>query len=137
VTDESKKKNIAAELARGGEAMEEAELLLGAHKLPGAVSRAYYAVFHHARALLLTLGLEAKSHGGLERLIHRDFVRANKLDASIALALSRLMKLRQDADYTAEFVFVEKDVAFEIDAAKKFVEAVRDVLIAEGWIAKP
>lgn len=101
MTNDSKKKNIAVEIARGADALEEADLLLAAGKYAGAISRAYYAVYHYARALLLTQGEEPRTHGGLERLLHRDFVRAGKLDADVALRLSRLMKLVLTEDCSA------------------------------------
>jgi uncharacterized protein (UPF0332 family) len=43
VTDESRKQNIALEIAHGREALAAAELLLGARMFRDAVSRAYYA----------------------------------------------------------------------------------------------
>jgi uncharacterized protein (UPF0332 family) len=132
VTDDSKKKNIAIELARGAEALEEATILLDAAKYAGAVSRAYYATFHYAQALLLTLGEEPRTHG-LERLLHRDFVRPGKLDANVALRLSRLMKLRQDADYAAEIVITAETAKDEVASARVFLDAVRAILVADGW----
>ena len=72
MTDENKRTNIAAEVARGDDSLESAEILLGAGKLADSVSRAYYAVFHYGRALLLMLGEEPKTHGGLDRLLQRD-----------------------------------------------------------------
>lgn len=133
MTEDNKRKNIAIELARGRDALEEAELLRAAGKHAGAVSRAYYAVFHHARALLLTQGDEPRTHGGLERLLHRDFVRQGKLDADVALRLSRLMKLRQDADYTAEIVFTATTATDEIASARIFIDAVCAILSEGGW----
>ena len=85
MTDDQKRAALAAELARGDDAIEEAELLVGAGKLAGAVSRAHYGAFHHARTL--------------------DVVRAGRLPPEVAALLSRLMTFRQDADYTAEYVF--------------------------------
>ena len=79
MTDDQKRTNIAAEVARGESAFRSAELLLAAGQRADAVSRAYYAAFHYARALLLTLGEEARTHGGLDRLVQRDLVRTGKL----------------------------------------------------------
>ena len=98
MTGENRRKNIAAEMTRGDESFESAELLLAAGKLADAVSRAYYAAFHYARALLYTLGEEARTHQGIERLLHRDLVREGKLDPDIARLFSSLQKFRQDAD---------------------------------------
>jgi uncharacterized protein (UPF0332 family) len=73
LTDDQKRAAISAEVARGDEALAEAEILLVANRLAGAVSRAYYGAYHYARGLLLTLGEEPRSHGGLTRLLQREF----------------------------------------------------------------
>jgi uncharacterized protein (UPF0332 family) len=134
VTEDQKRAAILAELARGNDAIEEAELLLQAGKLAGAVSRAYYGAFHHARALLLSADEEPRSHGGLTRLLQSNFVRTGRVAPEDAALLSRLMSLRQDADYTAEYVFTAPMAASELDDARRFVAAVRAVLAADGWL---
>jgi uncharacterized protein (UPF0332 family) len=53
LTGENRRRNIAVEVARGDEALRESEQLVMASMPTGAVSRAYFAAFHHARALLL------------------------------------------------------------------------------------
>jgi uncharacterized protein (UPF0332 family) len=130
VTDDQKNAAIAAETARGAEALEEADLLFSAKKLPGAISRAYYATFHYARALLLLIDVEPKTHGGLVRLLQANFVRSGKLPPEIAASFSKLMSLRQDADYTAEYVFTEDMVRSEIETARHFVAAAAAILAA-------
>jgi uncharacterized protein (UPF0332 family) len=134
LTKDSILKNIAAEIRRGDESLESAAILLAAGKHADAVSRAYYGAFHYARALLLTLGEEARSHGDLERLLQRDLVRPGKLDPDVARLFSRLQKFRQDADYTAEFVFTAKSSREEVDAARQFVAEARRLLEQEGWL---
>lgn len=133
MTNENRKKNIAVELARGNDALDSARILLAAGKFADCVSRAYYAAFHYARALLLTAGEETRTHAGLERLVQREFVRTGKLDADVARLLSPLQKYRQDADYAAEFVFTRAGAEEELRAAETFTGAVRDLLARDGW----
>lgn len=133
MTSDQKRAAVAAEVARGNDALEEAELLLAAGKLAGSVSRSYYPAFHHARALLITVGEEPRTHGGLSRLLQRDVVRAGRMPAETAALLSRLMTLRQDADYTAEYVFTAAMAAQSLDDARSFVAAARSILVADGW----
>lgn len=134
MTVENRRKNIAAEVRRGNEALESAQILLDAGKYADAVSRAYYGAFHYARALLLMLGEEARTHGGLERMLQRDLVREGKLDPDVARLFSRLQKFRLDADYDAEFVFTAKGAAEEVAAARAFVAEANAVLIAGAWL---
>jgi uncharacterized protein (UPF0332 family) len=134
MTRDNKLRNIAAESTRGDDSLESAELLLEAGKHADAVSRAYYAAFHYARALLLTQAEEPRTHGGVERLLQRDFVQSGTLDPAIGKLFSRLQKFRQDADYTAEFVFTREGAADEVSAAKTFVGAARTILDRGGWL---
>lgn len=136
MTRDQKKANIGAEVARGDGSLASAEILLTAGQLADAVSRAYYAVFHYCRALLLTVGEEAKTHAGLERLVQRDLVRTGKLAPETASVLSRLMTYRQNADYMAEYVFTEAMAREQVDAARAFVGQARGILSSDGWLAE-
>ena len=127
---------MSAELARGIDAAEEAALLLAAGKLAGAISRAYYGAFHHARALLLTVGEEPRTHGGLTRLLQANFVRTRRMAPEVAALLSRLMTLRQDADYTTERVFTARLAEDELNDTRTFMAAARAILREDGWIAE-
>jgi uncharacterized protein (UPF0332 family) len=133
LTLDNRRKNIAFETHRGDESLESAEILCSAGKLADAVSRAYYAAFHYARAMLLTVGEEPRTHGGLERMLQRDLVRTGALDPDVARLFSRLQKFRQDADYTAEFVFTAAAATEELDAARRFIAEARTLLHQGGW----
>lgn len=135
MTGDNKKKNIAVEIARADAALASARILFDAGQLADAVSRAYYACFHYARALLLTEGTESKSHGGVDRLLQRDFVAAGKLDAKLGRSFSVLQKFRHDADYVAEFVFTTDAVAADLASADEFVAGVRNILARDGWLS--
>lgn len=50
----------------------------------GVLSRAYYAVFHAARALLVSLGLEIKSHRAVLNQMSDHFVRTGRLAPELA-----------------------------------------------------
>lgn len=134
MNDQQKRADIAAEVARGDSALRSAEILVAAGERADAVSRAYYAAFHHARALLLTLGEEARTHGGLDRLVQRDLVRTGKLAPEIAALLSRLMTFRQNADYLAEYVFSDAMAQEQVVGARAFAAAARAILEGEGWL---
>jgi hypothetical protein len=67
LTSDNRRVHVAAELERGAQAAKAAQELLRLGLLNDAVSRAYYAALHFARALLLTEGVEPKTHGGVRR----------------------------------------------------------------------
>ena len=134
MTKENRRANIAIEVARGDASLESAEILLAAGKYADAISRAYYAAFHYARALLLTLGEEPISHAGVERLLHRDVVRPGLLDADVARQFAHLQKMRHDADYTSEFVFTLRGATDDVAAATEFIAAARRILESGAWV---
>jgi uncharacterized protein (UPF0332 family) len=136
VTNDNRKKNIAAEVRRGNETLEAAQILLDAGKLADAISRAYYGAFHYARALLLMLGEEARTHSGLDRILQRDLVREGLLDPEVARLLARLMTYRFEADYSAEYVFTPSAAREEVAAAHQFVAEAKRVLVSGGWIGE-
>jgi uncharacterized protein (UPF0332 family) len=87
------------------------------------VSRAYYAAFHAARALLLTKGLEPKTHRGVIALLNQHF--ADALGEEQLSALARLHTFRGLADYDARSRLSEERARTEVEAAHAFVGAVR------------
>jgi uncharacterized protein (UPF0332 family) len=137
VTLDNQKRNIAEEVAKGDDLLDTAEILQQARKHADAVSRAYYAVFHYAAALLLTAGLQAKSHGGLSRLLQSHFVKPGALSPASGTTFVKLMALRNDADYSAVGVVTDATARGELDAAIAFTTEVRARLVAGGWIAAP
>lgn len=134
MTEENRRVNVLSEVARGDDTLESAELLLRAGKAADAVSRAYYAAFHYARALLLTLGEEPITHAGVEKLLHRHWVKTGELNAEVARRFSKLQKMRVDADYSADFVFTAGGAAEEVAVAREFVSEARVLLIRRGWM---
>jgi len=74
------------------------------------------------------------AHGGVSRLLQRDIVRTGRMTPEVAVLLSRLMTFRQDADYTAEYVFTASIAQQSIDDARAFASAARVILATDGWI---
>jgi uncharacterized protein (UPF0332 family) len=100
-----------------------AERLLADGELDDAISRAYYAAFHAAHALLLTVGLEPKTHEGTLSLFGLHFVRAGRIDMSHARALRAIKEDRENGDY-AEIVFFDAQEARQrVDSAGSLLEA--------------
>ena len=88
--------------AQAREAAEEAHVLFDASLFSGACSRAYYAMFNAARALLLARGHareQAKTHKTVLRLFSSEFVQGGTFDPDLARALRRAADARHMADY--------------------------------------
>ena len=82
------------------EAAEEARLLFRAQLFRGACSRAYYAMFNAARAMLTLRGYKAeavKTHKSVLRLFSLEFVKTGPFDAEIGQMLRRAAEARHVA----------------------------------------
>lgn len=131
MTGENREGNARAELERAETCLQEARHLQEAALPYGAASRAYYVVFHAARALLFSLGLEPKSHGGVVNLLGEHFVRPGHLAPELARLLSRMHADRHDADYFVQAVFTPAEGAKALADAERFLEAARTLLDRE------
>ncbi len=119
---------IAAYLQRARQSIEAARQLwmTGFHDF--AASRAYYAAFYAATALLLNEGLEYSKHSSVISSIHQRFVKSGRLSREQGKRLNWLFELRSIADYGGT-AHVSKEQAEEaISAAIEFVEAVQELM---------
>jgi uncharacterized protein (UPF0332 family) len=137
VTEENRRRNIAAEIERAEQAFKAAEALVGLSLFADAVSRAYYAAFHYLRALLLARGVEPKSHSGAIHLFNLEFVRVGELSNSHNRLLGSLQRSRELADYDAAVTFAPEDARDELASARDFATDARGWLEREGWWATP
>ena len=130
MTGENRLENARREISAALDALRVAEAALGLGILRDAMSRAYYAVFHAARALVLLEGHEAKTHAGLLRLLNEHVIRAGKLERRYNLVVVRLQAYRLASDYAYGFELAEEDARVEIDAARDMVERARTLVDA-------
>ena len=71
---------IAANLERAEQSIQAARQLTSGGYCDFAASRAYYAAFYAATAVLLSEGLELSKHTAVIASIHQRFVKTGKLD---------------------------------------------------------
>lgn len=121
----NRKANAEKEAALGDDALRASEelLKLGLHN--DAVSRAYYAAFHYARAVLLLEGLEPKTHRGLVSLLTERANTAVGVTSEAVSLLARLQTFREIADYDARSKLSRERAESEVNAARTFVAEAR------------
>jgi len=108
--------------------LEVAEKLFASGDYDDAISRAYYAAYHGAQALLLTEGEKAGTHKGLITLFGLLFVKTGKFSKKMGRYLANLKDDRESGDYEV-FSFLEKDTALTaLLEAKEFVEEAQKYL---------
>jgi len=127
VNADNRKENASREAALGDDALRAAEALLALQLYNDAVSRAYYAAFHHARALLLFDGLEPKTHRGTFALLERHFEGTGRLSRDALSRFARLQTFRGLADYDPRERLPAERATEEVASARVFVEEARRV----------
>lgn len=122
------REEIEANLQRSRDSILAAEKLWKESYYDFAASRAYYAAFYAATALLLSEGLEFSKHSGIIAAIHQQFVKNGKLDKKFGKDLNWLFELRGVGDY-GETLHVSKDNAKRaLQTAKEFLDAVTKII---------
>lgn len=128
MTPKNARLNAAQQAKRGQEALAEAKHLLEGSFFNGAITRAYYAAYHFARALLFLKGLEPKTHRGVIRLLSLHFVKPGILEDSVADHLPRLETFRELSDYDAAVQFTRNEAEVKIQQAEVFIAECRKIL---------
>ena len=96
----------------------------------GRLFKAYYSMFHAARALIYSQGYREKSHYCLAVALRALFVDGGTMDAQLVRDFLNAMNLREAADYEAEFS--QAGAKAVISSAEDFIEeAIRIVGISE------
>ena len=108
MTERNRRHAVAAEISRASDALKAADLLAANELFSDAVSRLYYFVLSHVRALLLTVDLEPRSHEAALRLLSLHFVKAGVLHRETAHVFAKLMKFREEADYNPSYSFARR-----------------------------
>ncbi|MFZ5471436.1 MAG: HEPN domain-containing protein [Myxococcota bacterium] len=134
MTEVNRRQNIQDAVVRGEQSFRAAEALLGMGLCSDAVSRAYYAAFHFLRALLVSRGVEPRSHAGAIHLFNTEFVRPKLVPSSHNRLLAGLQRARELADYDAAVTFSPEDASGEVADARTFIEETRELLSKEGWL---
>ena len=117
---------VAKELGSAEYDLRRAEESLERGDFKWASVQAYYAMFHAAKALVLSKGYREKGHYCLLVALRELFVRTGELDASIGDDLELCMDIRHEADYG--LVFSGESAALAVRSARRTVEAARTAL---------
>jgi uncharacterized protein (UPF0332 family) len=119
---------IAANLERAEQSIRAAkDLVIGGYH-DFAASRAYYAAFYGATAVLLSEGLDFNKHSGVIALIHQRFVKTGKLSKEQGKDLNWLFEIRSIGDYGGTAHVSQPQAERAIQAAESFLEAIKSLL---------
>lgn len=119
---------IAANLERAEKSIQAAKELAASGFYDFAASRAYYAAFYAATAVLLDEGLEFSKHSAVIASIHQRLVKTGKLDKEKGKELNWLFELRNVGDYGVTIHVSQQDAERAVQVAENFLRVIKSLL---------
>jgi len=92
------------------------------------VSRAYYCIFHAAKAALALEASFPKTHEGTLKEFGLKLIKERKLPKELGTIFSDARSLRETADYAITPVIGLEDAKWSIEAAERFLKQVAEYL---------
>ncbi len=124
-------KEIQELLDKARRSLRAAERLLQDGDNDFAVSRAYYAMFYAAQALLLTQDVRRSKHSGVLTAFNEHFIRSGELPRRFFLMLRDGFEDRAEGDYGLATISGEQARA-GIAAAREFLDEIERRLTRGG-----
>ncbi len=116
------------EITRAKKALLAAKTLLNEDLYEDAVSRAYYAVLHAAKAALAVIGIEADTHIKVRKMFSLHLVKPGKIEKKYAKMLTAEQEDREIGEYDV-YIDIEKERAEpRVEEAKDFVVTIEQYL---------
>ena len=106
----------------------DAKLLLQNNSFMAAANRAYYAIFHSARAMLALDGEDRKRHSGVISYFQEHYVKNGTIEKVYAHILQNAFEIRQEADYEDFYVLSKNDASQQISNAEMFVTRISEYI---------
>jgi uncharacterized protein len=122
--DDTQRQLIQGYIAKARDKARVARDLLTRGEWDDAVSRAYYAAFHAAQAVLLTEGQRAETHRGMVTLFGLLLVKTGKLEKKWGKFLANLKDDREASDYEALSWIDEETAQRGVREAEAFIDVV-------------
>jgi len=120
--------SIQLKLSKAKTLLSEAQILVENKGYNSVISRLYYACYHATCALLLTKGLQSKTHKGLSVLLSKEFVLNGSFDLEKSAFFARLMQERMDEDY-GDFLIADEDTIAEFfQPAKQYIDYIEKII---------
>ncbi len=120
---------VEALLEKAHQALSDARYLQADARADAAISRAYYAALHAARAALLSLGETPRTHHGVHTRFAFHFVATGRLERDVGDILTLSARERERSDYEALTVFDARAAADLIADVETFVQTVEAIIL--------
>lgn len=105
--------------------LNDSDLLLDNNSFMAAANRAYYAIFHSARAILALDGEDRKRHSGVIAYFQQNYIKTHIFDKDCSHILQNAFEIRQEADYEDFYVISRDEAKQQVDNAKIFITRIK------------
>jgi uncharacterized protein (UPF0332 family) len=116
-------KEVRGLLEKAGRSLDAAERLLRDGDNDFALSRAYYAMFYAAQALLLTRDVRRSRHSAVIAAFNEEFIQTGELSRDLFLKLRDGFEDRAEGDYGLA-VISEEQARAGLAAAREFLDQI-------------
>lgn len=104
--------------------LQSAAVLLELEDYDSCASRAYFAMFFSAQAMLLHAGYELPSTRGIRTAFNQAFIDTGKLPERAGQSLNRAAELHEVADYSHRFAVPRQEAERLLQEAEAFVHTM-------------
>jgi uncharacterized protein (UPF0332 family) len=125
---DEQQKLIQAYLNKSKAKLEVARELAITARYDDAISRAYYAMFYSAKAALLTINSQPRSHSGVVSQFSQHFVQTGLVEPTYGRMLSKAMQAREESDYDPIISAMSVEAEQIIVDAEIFVKKINELL---------
>jgi hypothetical protein len=132
-----RRQQLQAEWRRAQKSLQAAEILQQNGLAEDAISRAYYALMHAAKAALLVHDVIAESHTAVRRLFGQVLVMAAGVEREWAQILARGHDQRGAADYDVDFEVDEEVANRLVQDAQRFIDRMAVYMMSQGIELEP
>ena len=113
-------------LSQAKQCLVSAEALLQINDERGAVNRAYYAVFHAIRSVLILEGKDFAKHSGVISYFRKEYIKTGVFSADISDTITDLFNSRSSSDYDDHFDFSKDEVVELLKESADFVAVIEE-----------
>ncbi|MDO5114186.1 MAG: HEPN domain-containing protein [Planctomycetia bacterium] len=107
-----------------GKCLKSAELLFQNGDYQAAANRAYYAVFHAMRSLLILVGEDFRKHSGVIGRFRQLYIKTGVLPEDLSLIITNLSRMRNECDYGDLVTVSANEVLEKMDDARRFCQVI-------------
>ena len=120
---------VRAEWLRARQALGAAEILRDTGYPADALSRAYYATLHAAKAALYVHDVATASHAAVRRMFGLHLIQSGEIEREWASHLAEILDDRLVADYDVEVEFTAEEATDGCQRARAFLDRIETYLL--------